>query len=54
MWKLERLTDRRNLDAENKQGESFAVVPTRKAFVAASPHLEWPPRSNRPTTLGSP
>ena len=41
---LKRLTDQAEPDARNQQGERLAVVLTRTAFAAASPHLTWPPR----------
>jgi hypothetical protein len=48
---LRRLTEQAKLDAENQQGERLAVVLTRTAFAAASPHLYVPPRSNRPIVI---
>jgi hypothetical protein len=36
---------------KNQQGERLAVVLSRTAFAAASPHVSWPPRSNRPIVI---
>jgi len=37
---FKRLTDQAELDEETQQGERLAVVLTRMAFAAASPHLD--------------
>jgi len=36
---------------KTSKASALAVVLTRTAFAAASPHLTWPPRSNRPIVI---